>query len=80
MKNANWLVRIKSKTYSFPQKDVCILEKVNQTTTENLAIYIHDKISQKIGKLLSKHLKLQLKVSVAETVGNEASYSHKIKD
>jgi len=80
MENMNWLVRIKSKEYSFPQKDVFILEKVNQTTTENLAIYFHRQISQKMEKHIFEYSELQLRVTIAETTGNEASYSDKIKN
>ena len=79
MENENWLVQIKDKKYSFPQKDVLILEKVDQTTTENLAIYFHKQISQKMEKLISECSELQLRVIIAETDGNEASYSEKIK-
>jgi len=79
MDNQNWLVQIKDKKYSFPQKDVCILEKVDQTTTENLAIYFHEQISQKMEKLISECSEIQLRVIIAETDGNEASYSDKIK-
>ena len=79
MENKNWLVRIKGKEYSFPQKDAFILKKVNQTTAENLAIYFHKQISQKMGKIISECSELPLKVTIAETTGNEASYSDKIK-
>jgi 6-pyruvoyltetrahydropterin/6-carboxytetrahydropterin synthase len=79
MDNQNWLVQIKDKKYSFPQKDVCILEKVDQTTTENLAIYFHKQISQKMEKLISECSEIQLRVIIAETDGNEATYSDKIK-
>ena len=80
MENQKWLIQIKDKNYSFPQKDVCILEKVDQTTTENLAIYFHKQISQKMEKLIYECSELQLRVTISETAGNEASYSDKIKD
>ncbi|MCK4848352.1 MAG: 6-carboxytetrahydropterin synthase, partial [Candidatus Heimdallarchaeota archaeon] len=75
MENKNWLVQIKGKKYSFPQKDVKILEEVTQTTTENLAIYFHRQISQKMEKYISGCSELQLRVTIAETTGNEASFS-----
>ena len=48
--NRNWLIQIKDKIYSFPQKDVKILDNVDQTTVENIAMYFHKKILSKINK------------------------------
>jgi 6-pyruvoyltetrahydropterin/6-carboxytetrahydropterin synthase len=79
MDDINWLVRTEGKEYSFPKKDVFILEKVNQTTSENLAKFFHELISEKLEEYTSQCLELQLKVRIAETAGNEASYDAKIK-
>ncbi|MHA1947947.1 MAG: 6-pyruvoyl trahydropterin synthase family protein [Candidatus Hodarchaeales archaeon] len=79
MEDINWLVRIKDKEYSFPKKDVFILEKVNQTTSETLAKFFHEQISEKLEEYIPNRSELQLKVTIAETAGNEASYLDKIK-
>ncbi len=80
MENMNWLVRVKGKEYSFPQKDVVILEKANQTTSENLAKFFHEQISEKLREYISQCPELQLKVGIAETAGNEVSYFDKLKN
>ncbi|MHA1941013.1 MAG: 6-pyruvoyl trahydropterin synthase family protein [Candidatus Hodarchaeales archaeon] len=74
----NWEVYLKDKMYSFPKKDVLILEDLSQTTAENLAIYIHKSLNREIGKGI-KGLNIQnLTVIVGETEGNEAIYKSKI--
>ena len=78
MNNANWLVQVQGKEYLFPKKDVVILEKINQTTSENLAIFFHEEISEKLKKFSPQFTTLSLTVTIGETAGNEASYSNKI--
>ena len=80
MEDLNWLVRIKGKEYIFPQKDVKILENVSQTTSESLAIFFHKQISKKLKEYISLSSKLQLRVTIAETAGNEASYYGKLRE
>ena len=79
LKDMNWLVRINKKKYSFPKKDVIILENTKQTTSECIAEFFHKKIAEKLEKYISKCSELQLTVKIAETAGNEASYIDKVK-
>ena len=75
--DANWLVKIGDKQYSFPQKDVLILDNVDQTTAENLSVYFHGKLSSKLEKVLSEYPNVNLSVTISETSGNEVIYESK---
>lgn len=79
LSNENWLVIVGEKSYSFPKKDVIILEGIDQTTTENLAIHIHQMLREKIKSVGFIGRISQLTVIISETVGNEVSYTAKIK-
>ena len=78
LRDKNWLVKIEDKEYSFPQQDVVILKDINQTTTENLTIYFHEQMTHQMKELISKCSEFRLKVTIAETTGNEVSYSDKL--
>jgi hypothetical protein len=71
----NWLVSAEGKTYSFPKKDVIIIEDIDQTTTESLAIYIHKLLQEKIISNRFTELISHLTVMLSETNGNEVIYS-----
>jgi hypothetical protein len=71
----NWLVSTEGKIYSFPKKDVIIIEDIDQTTTENLAIFIHKMLREKISSNKLTELISQLTVILSETNGNEVLYS-----
>ena len=71
----NWVVSLEGKQYSFPQKDVIIIEDIDQTTTENLAIYIHKLLREKIISNKLEDLISQLTVMLSETNGNEVLYT-----
>ena len=74
----NLRVILKDKFYSFPIEDVVILEDLQQTTTENLAIYIHKAFCREISEMNSNHNIRELTVFISETEGNESIYKSKI--
>ena len=74
----NWLVKFREKSYSFPKKDVLILKGMGQATTENLAIYIHRMLREKIkSEEYNKNI-MKITVYLSETIGNEVAYTESI--
>ncbi|MHA2106239.1 MAG: 6-pyruvoyl trahydropterin synthase family protein [Candidatus Hodarchaeales archaeon] len=74
----NWLVKVQGKEYSFPQKDVIILDEMEQTTCENIAEYLHRQITIKLNKADNFKAVSGLTVTLSETEGNQVSFSSKI--
>lgn len=74
----NWLVDFGTKKYSFPKKDVVILEGQENTTAEGLASYIHHKLSLWSQKNYPDHIS-DLEVSIDENEGNIAVINAPIK-
>lgn len=74
----NLRVTLKDKYYSFPQEDVVILEDILQTTTENLAIYLHKALCREICEKSSNQNIHELIVVISETEGNKAIYGSEI--
>ncbi|MHA2244082.1 MAG: 6-pyruvoyl trahydropterin synthase family protein [Candidatus Hodarchaeales archaeon] len=74
LEGKNWQVIVDNKKYSFPKQDVLILKEIKQTTTENLAFYLHQRLST---WLQQNHLNLVsiLDVDITENLGNQAKYS-----
>jgi 6-pyruvoyltetrahydropterin/6-carboxytetrahydropterin synthase len=74
LEGKNWQVIVDDKKYSFPKQDVLIINKIEQTTTENLAFYLHQKLRT---WLRQNHPNLVsiLGVEIAENPGNQAKYS-----
>ncbi|MFX0052720.1 MAG: 6-pyruvoyl tetrahydropterin synthase family protein [Candidatus Hodarchaeota archaeon] len=73
----NWLVEVREKTYSFPKKDVLILEGIQQTTAESIAIYMNKKLVSWIEKNYPTSV-CSLEVSITENLGNEVKFAAKI--
>ncbi|MFX0088181.1 MAG: hypothetical protein ACFFAU_21180, partial [Candidatus Hodarchaeota archaeon] len=76
LEDRNWNINVKGKKYSFPKQDVIILKDIDQTTCENIAYYLH----QRIGKWLKMNypnLVSILKIKISENLGNHAIYSKK---
>ncbi len=73
LKGKNWKVKIADKEYMFPKQDVVLLDGIDQTTTEELARYLHQKFSFFIKKNFPKVIKF-LCVNLSETMGNQAHY------
>ncbi len=74
MEGKNWQVIVDNKKYSFPKQDVLILNEIEQTTTENLAFYLHQKLRTWL-KQNHPNLVSILDVDIAENLGNQAKYS-----
>ncbi|MHA2226180.1 MAG: 6-pyruvoyl trahydropterin synthase family protein [Candidatus Hodarchaeales archaeon] len=71
----NWEIYVKEeKTYSFPKQDVVLLEGIEQSTSESLANYLHNKISIWLRKNYPNVVKI-LDVCVCESLGNQAKFS-----
>ncbi len=71
-------VIFEDKKYTFPKKDVVILEDYAQTSCENIAEFLHTQLINKIEKA-NENVKLsRLTLILGENVGNEVSYSAKI--
>lgn len=74
LEGKNWQVIVNNKSYSFPKQDVLILDGIEQTTTENLAFYLHKRLSnwfrQNYPRVISS-----LDILIAENLGNQAKYS-----
>ena len=70
----NWRIMVNEKMYSFPKRDVAILEGIDLTTAENLARYIHSKINIWLKQQFPSKI-ATMTVKVEENLGNEASYS-----
>jgi len=74
----NWHISILGKEYSFPKKDVKIIDDVEQTTCENIARFLHKKITMKLKEVDESKALSHLTVILSETEGNEVKYSSKI--
>ncbi|MFX0172110.1 MAG: 6-pyruvoyl tetrahydropterin synthase family protein [Candidatus Hodarchaeota archaeon] len=73
----NWLVGVREKTYSFPKKDVLILEGIQEATAESIAIYMNKKLVFWIEKNCPDSV-CSLEVSIVENLGNEVNFAVKI--
>jgi len=74
---ANWIVKTGEKSYSFPKKDVAILEGISAITSENLAKYLHLEISRTLNEMHPDTFKW-LKIIIEENYGNKALFSDNI--
>ena len=74
LEGKNWQVIVDNKKYSFPKQDVLILNEIEQTTTENLAFYLHQRLRTWLQQN-HPNLVLILDVDIAENLGNQAKYS-----
>ncbi|WP_455143115.1 6-pyruvoyl trahydropterin synthase family protein [Candidatus Hodarchaeum mangrovi] len=74
---SNWIVTTGEKRYSFPKKDVIILEGFSAITSENLAKYLHLEISKAINEMYPNTFKW-LKIIIEENYGNKVLFSDKI--
>ncbi|MFX1284417.1 MAG: 6-pyruvoyl tetrahydropterin synthase family protein [Promethearchaeota archaeon] len=79
LKGRNWQVTVNNKMYSFPKQDVLILNGIEQITAENLAIYLHKRISTWLQKI-SPDLISILDIIITENLGNQAKYSAPINE
>lgn len=74
LKDKNWHIFVADKEYSFPKEDVRILKGIVQTTTENLAYYLHRKFSSWLQQNYPNVVTI-LDITVVENRGNQAKYS-----
>lgn len=74
LNNKNWNIIVKGKKYSFPKQDVQILDSIDQTTSENISYYLHQRFSSWIQKNFPGSIS-SLKVEISENLGNYSSYS-----
>lgn len=77
LKGKNWQVVVDNKKYSFPKQDVIILEGIEQTTTENIAFYLHQRLNAWLRQNYPNLVKT-LEIKIAENLGNKAKYSSPI--
>ncbi|UCG02352.1 MAG: 6-carboxytetrahydropterin synthase [Candidatus Heimdallarchaeota archaeon] len=71
----NWEVTvINDKTYSFPKQDTILLNGIEQTTTEGLAFYLHQRFSSWLN-ISYPDLISSLDITIAENLGNQVKYS-----
>jgi 6-pyruvoyltetrahydropterin/6-carboxytetrahydropterin synthase len=73
----NWLVELREKKYSFPKKDVVILEGIQETTAESIATYLNKKLVFWIEKNYPTSV-CSLEVGIVENLGNEVTFAAKI--
>jgi 6-pyruvoyltetrahydropterin/6-carboxytetrahydropterin synthase len=73
----NWNLVVMGKNYSFPKQDVLILQDIDQTTCENIACYLHQRIETWF-RTNYPNLVSYLKIKISENLGNHAIYSTKI--
>jgi len=74
LNNKNWNIIVKGKKYSFPKQDVQILDGIDQTTSENISYYLHQRFSSWLQKNFPGLIS-SLKVEISENLGNHSSYS-----
>jgi len=74
----NWLVSFGVKRYSLPKKDVIIMDSLEQTTTEGLASYFHQKLSLWSQQNYYNHIS-EIEVSIDESEGNVAVFDAPLK-
>ncbi|UCE14184.1 MAG: 6-carboxytetrahydropterin synthase [Candidatus Heimdallarchaeota archaeon] len=75
LKGKNWGVSVDNKYYSFPKQDVLLMDGVEQITTENLAIYLHQKLGNWFRREGFSRLVKSLEVLVTENLGNQSKFS-----
>ena len=74
----NWDIYVGNKYYSFPQKDVVFLEGIEQTTSENIAFYLHKRLGSWLNSNFPNMVEI-LEISILENIGNQAKYSAPIE-
>ncbi|MHA1974911.1 MAG: 6-pyruvoyl trahydropterin synthase family protein [Candidatus Hodarchaeales archaeon] len=74
----NWEISVKGKKYSFPKSNVLLLERIKDTTSESLAFYLHNRLSN---KLLNYHPNMvkNMSVIIEENIGNKAIFKDSIE-
>ncbi|MHA2073115.1 MAG: 6-pyruvoyl trahydropterin synthase family protein [Candidatus Hodarchaeales archaeon] len=77
LEDRNWKISVKEKIYSFPKQDVQIMSNINTTTCEEIAYYLHQRISKWLKKNFPNLISF-LKVKISENLGNKAIYSSTI--
>ncbi len=74
----NWKVLYGEKEYSFPKQDVSILEGLDKTTSENLAIYMHKRLVNRLKQAFPEKIS-KMTIKISETENNHAIYTNEVK-